>query len=163
MSKGMIIIGYQGIGKSTIAGWNKCIDLESWNFFIGEKRSEYWWIPYCRIALSLADQGYTVFVSGHKEVYECLVLMDRIRIVIICPTRTLKDQWIEKLQIRYDTTELLKDYKALMNAKESYDNSIVELCSCGLPVIQISAMDYNLKNYVYYLQQKLKKDDKVRN
>lgn len=28
----MIYIGYQGIGKSSISGKNKCIDLESENF-----------------------------------------------------------------------------------------------------------------------------------
>ena len=159
MSKGMIIIGYQGIGKSTIAGWNKCIDLESGNFFVRGHRRDDWYIPYCQIAMDLAEQGYTVFVSGHKVVYEYLI-GSSCKVVIICPPRTLNDQWIEKLQIRYDTTGLLKDYKALMNAKESYDDNIVEMCSCGLPVIQINAMDYNLKDYVYRLQQEAKNSEK---
>lgn len=167
LSKGLIILGYQGIGKSTLGGWSKCIDLESGNFFVGNERAENWYIPYCQIAISLANQGYSVFVSSHREVREFFSeasLPENVGgVAVICPGRTLRDEWIEKLQIRYDNSKLLKDYKALMNAKERFDDNIVELCSCGLKVMQINAMDYNLKNYVYYLQQKLKKDDKVRN
>ena len=47
----------------------------------------------------------------------------------------------------------MKDYKALMNAKERFADNIVELCSCGLPVMQINTMDYDLKNYVYWQRQ----------
>ena len=72
MTKGLVIIGYQGIGKSSLAGWNKCIDLESGNFFVGNKRADDWYIPYCQTALNIANQGYTVFVSSHKEVREFL-------------------------------------------------------------------------------------------
>ena len=35
--KGLIICGYPGIGKSSIAGWNNCIDLESSYFSRDEK------------------------------------------------------------------------------------------------------------------------------
>lgn len=161
MTKGLVIIGYQGIGKSSLAGWNKCVDLESGNFFVGNKRADDWYIPYCQTALNIADQGYTVFVSSHKEVRELLSTVplpeNVARVVVICPRRTLRDEWIKRLQERYDRTQLAKDYKALMNAKERFADNIVELCSCGLPVMQISAMDYNLKNYVYWQQQNAKK------
>lgn len=161
MTKGLVIIGYQGIGKSSLAGWSKCVDLESSNFFVGNKRADDWYIPYCQTALNIADQGYTVFVSSHKEVREFMStvpLHENVsRVVVICPRRFMRDVWIERLQERYDRTQLVKDYKALMNAKERFEDNIVELCSCGLPVVQISAMDYNLKNYVYMLQQEAKK------
>jgi uncharacterized protein involved in tolerance to divalent cations len=164
MTKGIIIIGYQGIGKSALGGWSKCIDLESGNFFIGDKRADDWYIPYCQTALNIANQGYTVFVSSHKEVREYLAtvpLMENIAIVVVmCPRRTMRDEWIERLQDRYNRTQLHKDYKALMNAKERYDENIAELHNCGLPVIQVGAMDYNLKDYVYMLQQKVKKKQK---
>lgn len=56
----MIFIGYQGIGKSTLAGYNRYIDLESGNFWINGKRDENWYIPYCNIAEHLSEQGYRV-------------------------------------------------------------------------------------------------------
>jgi len=161
MTKGFVIIGYQGIGKSSLSGWSKCIDLESGNFFVGNKRADDWYIPYCQTALDIADQGYTVFVSSHKEVREFLSTVplpeNVARIVVICPRRTLRDEWIKRLQERYDRTQLAKDYKALMNAKERFTDNIIELCSCGLPIILINAMDYNLKDYVYWLQQNVER------
>ena len=100
MTKGLVIIGYQGIGKSSLAGWNKCIDLESGNFFVGNKRADDWYIPYCQTALNIANQGYTVFVSSHKEVREFLStapLPENVaRVVVICPRRTLRDEWIKR-------------------------------------------------------------------
>ena len=65
----MVIVGYQGIGKSTLAkNRNGFIDLESSNFFVNGERSPDWYIPYCEIALDLSKQGYDVFVSSHKVV-----------------------------------------------------------------------------------------------
>lgn len=56
---GQIVVGYQGVGKSTLAYHNRSvIDLESSNFFVDGKRDEKWYIPYCNIARSLARQGY---------------------------------------------------------------------------------------------------------
>ena len=161
MNKGLVIIGYQGIGKSSLAGWSKCVDLESGNFFMGDKRADDWYIPYCQTALHIANQGYTVFVSSHKVVVNFLKsvpLPENVhRVVVFCPSRTMRDEWIERLQKRYDRTQLAKDYKALMNAKGRFEDNIDELVNCGLSVIQPAAMDYNLKNYVYYLQQRAKK------
>lgn len=37
MKKGLIICGYSGVGKSSIAGWNNCIDLESSYFRVPKK------------------------------------------------------------------------------------------------------------------------------
>ena len=64
----MIISGYQGIGKSSLAGKNNCIDLESGNFWVDGKRADDWYKPYCQIANHLSQQGYTVFVSSHEVV-----------------------------------------------------------------------------------------------
>lgn len=158
MQKGLIIIGYQGIGKSSLAGYNNCIDLESGNFWIGDKRADDWYIPYCQITIDLANQGFTVFTSSHKVVYEYLStcpLPENVgAVVVFCPRRSMKDEWIEKLQKRYDRTGLEKDYKALMNAKDRFEENIVELCSSGLPVIQPNAMDYVLYDYVVYARNK---------
>lgn len=161
MRKGLVIIGYQGIGKSSIAGWRKCIDLESGNFFVGGNRAGDWYIPYCQTALNLANQGYTVLVSSHREVREFLRTAPRpenvAAVVAFCPRTTMRDEWIERLRQRYARTGLEKDYRALANAEERFAENIMEIVGCGLPVYQPAAMDYNLKDYVYLLQQKAKK------
>ena len=150
--KGLIMIGYQGIGKSSCAGKNDCIDLESGNFWIGDERSEDWYIPYCQIAMNLADQGYTVFVSSHKVVREQLASMPLLpnvgKVVVFCPESRFKKEWIQRLQDRYDKTGLVKDYKALMNAKDRYTETIRKLFDSGFPVYYPAWMDYDLMDYV---------------
>ena len=153
MVKGLVIIGYQGIGKSTIAGkMGGCIDLESGNFWIGEHRSDDWYIPYCQTALSIANQGYTVLTSSHAVVVDFMKsvpLPENVAsVVVMCPSRTMKDEWIKRLAERYHKTGLHKDYKALMNAIDRFDENIVELCGCGLPVYQFNTMDYDLGGYI---------------
>lgn len=151
--KGIIIVGYQGIGKSSFANpENRAIDLESGNFWVGIERYGNWYIPYCQIAMNLANQGYIVFTSSHKVVVDHLRYMPLLEnvgnIVVICPTRSLREKWIEKLKERYETTNLEKDRKAYLNAVDRFDENIVELASCGLPVYQPLAMDYKLSDYV---------------
>lgn len=151
--KGLIVIGYQGVGKSSCAGRNGCIDLESSNFKIGGSRHDDWYIPYCNIAMDVADQGYTVFTSSHKVVYEHFVscpLPENVgKVVVFCPAARYKDEWIDRLQKRFDRTGLDKDYCALMNAKDRYVANIHELVRCGLPVYQPACMDYDLMEYVH--------------
>lgn len=152
--KGLIMIGYQGIGKSSCAGKENCIDLESGSFWIGNHRAEDWYIPYCNTALCLASQGYTVFTSSHKVVVDFLKsvhLMANIgKVVVFCPEGRHRKEWIARLQERYDRTGLNKDYKALMNAKERYTENIIWLVNCGLPVYQPGwPIDYDLMDYVH--------------
>lgn len=152
MGKGLIIIGYQGIGKSSCGGWNDCIDLESSCFRVGEERADNWYLPYCQTAMHLANQGYTVFTSSHKEVRETLKtmpLMENVgKVVVFCPTLQMENEWIEKLEERYTRTKLDKDYRALMNTKERFEDNIRELEECGLPVYNPFYPVYDLRNYV---------------
>lgn len=151
-NKGLIVIGYQGIGKSTHAGNDNCIDLESSNFYVLGKRDDNWFIPYCHIAIHLANQGYTVFVSSHKEIRDYLrtaYLPDNVgNVCVFCPATFMKEDWIAKLEDRYSQTKLTKDYRAMMNAKERYTENILELMNSGFPVYQPSSMDYDLKSYI---------------
>lgn len=157
--KGVIIIGYQGIGKSSLGGRNNCIDLESGNFFIGDKRADDWYIPYCQTALSLSEQGFTVFVSSHKVVVDFLKdvpLPENVSgVVIFCPQLWMKDEWIKRLEARYSRTGLRKDEKALLNARERYTEDIIELFASGLPVFQPYALDYDLNDYVDEIRSKV--------
>ena len=153
----MIIIGYQGIGKSTLAGKNNCIDLESGNFWFHDVetyqkvRHNDWYIPYCNIANHLSEQGYIVFTSSHEVVREELK-KSKEKIYVVFPSIKLKDKWIEKLEDRYNQTGLDKDYKALMNAKDRYEENIEELRKCGLSVFEILDMDYSLDEIVRFLE-----------
>ena len=161
----MVIIGYQGIGKSTLAGVNKFIDLESGNFWIDSLdndylanletpfRENYWYIPYCKIALHLSQQGYLVFTSSHKIVRNTFKkLMGRYpdeKIAVCYPSLNLKGFWIDRLQKRYNMTQLTKDYKALMNTKEMYDDNIKDLMEEDKFLhIPLTSTFYNLKEII---------------
>ena len=123
----MIVIGYQGIGKSTLAGRdNKFIDLESSNFWVDGKRADDWYKPYCQIAEHLSEQGYIVFTSSHEVVRKQLKNSSE-QVVVAYPSIELKDEWIDKLEERYAKSKLEKDYKALMNAVDRYEENIKEL------------------------------------
>ena len=142
----MIVIGYQGIGKSSLAGRDhKFIDLESGNFWVDGKRAEDWYKPYCRIAEHLSQQGYIVFTSSHEVVRNQLKDSKEV-VVLVYPSLELKNMWIDKLENRYRSTGLEKDYKALMNAKDRFDDNIRELADDKFNFkIELSNVDYDLE------------------
>lgn len=138
----MIYVGYQGIGKSSIGGTNKYIDLESGNFWIDGKRDENWYKIYVNIAENLNDQGYDVLLSSHAVVRDELKERN-IPFTCVYPRLNLRDQWIERLLHRYNITLQEKDYKALCNAIKEYDSNITDL-SQEENTIEINSMDYEL-------------------
>ena len=152
----MIIVGYQGIGKSTLAkNGNGFIDLESSNFFINGVRSPDWYIPYCKIALNLSAQGYDVFVSSHQVVRTYLADHHTQDLVIACPSKDLKDEWTAKLADRYQATNLDKDFKAWKNAVVRYDENIDELLNqYGFDYcVVIDSMNYDLESMLNGLKE----------
>lgn len=140
----MIIIGYQGIGKSTLSNEDvNYIDLESGNFWIDGKRADDWYKPYCKIAEHLSCQGYRVFVSSHECVRN--TLKDSNEQVVCCvPAVNLKEQWIERLKKRYESDQSDKNYKAYMNAVDRYEDNIKEIEFSGFPIVILTSMDYDL-------------------
>ncbi len=135
----MIIIGYQGIGKSTLTKKDmRFIDLESSCTWVNGKRSDDWYVVYCNFAEDLSRQGHTVFVSSH-EVVRNQLKTSKEEVYVCCPALDLKDDWIQRLQARYERTKLEKDYKALMNAKDRYSENIQELLGSGFPVLLIQS------------------------
>lgn len=145
----MIVIGYQGIGKSTIAGSDNYIDLESGNFWVDGRRDPEWYKPYCQIALHLHKQGYTVLLSSHEVVREYLKQIepyeDRLATFVCYPDTWLKNAWINKLRERYVETQLDKDYKAWQNAEARFAENIDELAHSGFKKIILETMKYSLK------------------
>ena len=156
----LIIVGYQGIGKSTVAkNVDGFIDFESSCFFVDGKRSEDWYIAYCQCAINIADQGYTVFVSSHKAVRDylsSLPLPKDVSIVTISPDISLKDDWILKLDTRYKATGLDKDFKAFANANVSYDSNVKDIQeSSGFTHVIITNIKYDLQDIISTLEKVL--------
>ena len=150
----MIIIGYQGIGKSTLANKSKqYIDLESSSFWYKHTdeggdllRWPNWYDIYCNIAEHLSQQGYDVFVSSHEPVRKRLQKSNEY-VVAICPSIELESEWIDKLHTRYINSCLEKDYKAWKNAVDRYAENIEEiLIDCK--TIIIHDMNYNLEELI---------------
>lgn len=165
--KGLIIIGYQGIGKSSIAGKDGCIDLESSNFYVNEKRDPYWYIPYTNIAMDLANQGYTVFTSAHACVaheFKLQYLLGNAKIkyqnignIVVVRPKACQDWkyvWIERLRKRYERTSLTKDYRALMDAESHFFENMKQLDCHGFDVYTPDSLDYDLYDYVKIIRER---------
>ena len=100
----MIIIGYQGIGKSSATNlMDNTIDLESSNFFhpVTKVRPNDWYEYYCNIAEDLSMQGNVVFTSSHEVVRKRLT-GSYFTIVYIYPGLEMEDVWIDRLERRYN-------------------------------------------------------------
>jgi len=150
----VIIIGYQCIGKTSAAGVQSgCIDLESSNFWHNGGRPDDWYIYYCNIAVDLSKQGFTVFTSSHKEVRDYLLkYIDETMIVCVYPEKWLRDLWLERLEHRYKSDPSEKNYKALANAKDRFEDNVAEMEDSGHLYYGISDMDYDLLDIVQYLR-----------
>ena len=138
----MIYCGYQGIGKSTLGGKFNIIDLESGNFWVNNVRVNEWYAIYANMAQHLSNQGFIVFTASHK-IFRDYLNEQGIEFTTISPSVDLKDEWIKRLEERYNITKLDKDYKALMNAKEKYEENVLDLQSEKNALI-INRMDYSL-------------------
>ena len=133
--KGLIVIGYPGIGKTTVANSNRpysnIIDLDSSLFDIGDDKIENWHVVYCKVAVKLASRGFIVLVSCHNEVQKELgyyaVNRDDITVVSITPHPLLKDQWISKLRDRYLKDRTKHNEKAWARADQFYATDICAL------------------------------------
>ena len=146
--RGLIIIGYQGIGKSTYACQEtRCIDLESSNFKINGNRQPDWYIIYCKIAISLAKQGYVVFTSSHKQVINEFASQPKDNgydIIIVAPSKAIGDSWIDRLRMRYEMNPTIKNKIAWKDAENNFYEEIDYLMhDAPFPIILIN----DIKNH----------------
>ena len=124
-----IVIGYQGVGKSTMCRkHNDCIDLESSSFWFKDennnpKRWDYWAEIYGNIAEHLSRQGNIVCTASHYVVRERLKNTAE-DVAIVVPALELRDKWVKRLYYRYLESVTEKDYKAWMNAGDRYGQDI---------------------------------------
>ena len=147
-----IIIGYQGIGKSTLANSKTgFIDLESSHFRVNGVRPDDWYKAYCNIALYLSRQGYDVFMSSHAVVQKRLSETNSTgeKIIVCYPAKALREAWTKKLQERHEKTQLDKDFRAWKNAEDRYEANIQELIDdaekYGFVKAEIASADYKLE------------------
>lgn len=150
---GMIVIGYQGIGKSTLANdttHDNIIDLESSMFKINGQRDGNWERIYCRIAVSLAKQGNVVFISSHKEVRNELAIFTYVcPMVTITPALYLESEWISRLRERYESNPSEKNLAAYENAKACYEGNIIDIRSNSLfDHIELRDINYLLEDVI---------------
>lgn len=152
----MIVIGFQGIGKSSLARTaNNVIDLESGCFWNGNYRPDDWYVYYCNVAIDLSSQGNTVFTSSHQVVRDYLASLPKNELIAVCyPSLKLKDEWIEKLRIRYEQTKLPKDEKAWERAALCYEADIKDLMASPFDKIEINTMFYDLHQLIRDYQEK---------
>lgn len=151
---GVIFIGYQGIGKSSVCNqYDDYIDLESSCFRLENGyRPDDWFKYYVNIAFDLAAQGKRVFVSSHEvvrdEIASKIANYKNITIVVVFPHVKLKDDWIDRLEQRYIKNPTKKNKLALLNAKDSFEQNIFDLTRYSLEnkfiAFLINEIDYDL-------------------
>jgi len=145
----VIVIGYQGIGKSTFCQNSnsfRYIDLESRNTKVRGIRYECWADVYANFALDLSSQGYTVFVSSHKQLQDILSKTETEEYIIsVFPAKELKQEWLDRLEKRWEDTRLDKDYVAWKDAVKNFDDEIDILMSNEkIKPYPITDMNYSL-------------------
>lgn len=137
----MIIIGYPGIGKSTLGGSHNYIDLESSNF---SKDNENWYEDYCNVAEDLSRQGFKIFVSSHEIVQKRLLNSEED--VIACfPIEKLYEEWAKRLSERFRKDPSKKNENAAMFIYKFGKTAIASLRKAGFDNVEIKSMDYNLR------------------
>lgn len=146
----MIIVGFPGIGKSTLSRGigGKYLDLESSMFAVNKKKIDNWEIPYTRVAEYLSRKGFDVFVSSDEDVTRALEHSSEI-VVMCVPSINLRDEWIARLKKRARDSQLTKDKNAVRHVSINYKKDIENLHALAeeyqFPIIVLQSMDYDLK------------------
>ena len=144
-----IIIGFPCIGKTMCSKTNKdFIDLESSNFVINGVKSDDWYKIYCNIAVDLA-KNHNVFISSHADVRNYMKTMSeniRSSVIVIYPSLSLKDEWIKKMEDRYEKSKLDKDKRAYEYISKCYDEAVTDIMQdTSFGKIELK----NNANYIY--------------
>ena len=151
-SRGCIILGYPGVGKTTLSRRiTHCIDLESSLFSVNSATNPEWYKAYCSIAIASASAGNIVFVSSHKQVQDYLghmyfnSLTELNYDIYVCyPDLELADTWAIKLFKRYLKSHSDKDKRAFIRCMDKYQEDITCLKQSKFNHILIKSENYDL-------------------
>lgn len=154
----LIVIGYQGIGKSTLAKRDyRYVDLESSALRHEDGTRAYnWYESYCMMAEWLSKQGYIVFVSSHEKVCDYLNKHCKEPFCAIVPSLSLKDWWLKKLHNRYNDTKDMKDALAYYRAIHWFEQDVTAIKDDIQITKEITTTDYDLARIVDSLYLKTK-------
>ena len=146
----MIIIGYPGVGKTSLAGrYNQYIDLESSNWNSPDNtKPDMWWWSYGKVAEDLSRQGYRVFVSCHPSVQKYFEESNEY-VMVLYPSSELKEEWIKRVADRYERDRSMKNLAALNNVELYYDKQIKSLDDSSFEnKLVLKDMNYTLDNEI---------------
>lgn len=166
----MIIFGYPGIGKTTLAkkgfirsDCHGAIDLESSMFRtdMHPERSVDWYQAYGNIAIDLSNQGFLVFCACHPMIRDYIAKkVPNNNFVIIYPNMNLREDWLYKLRQRYFDTKSDKDLNALEYAEYHYTESIRDLDKQNqFDVITLNEINYDLRKVIERIFNALKEKE----
>ena len=141
----MIVIVYLEIGKSTVSNKNpNYIDFDSSMF----PKEEGWEKDYVERAEALSEQGFTVFVSAHKEVQD-LLINSKEKVIAVYPAVGMRHTWIKKLSERYDKTQFESDKRALERCVECFSFDIARMSNLPFKKIELKqSSGYNLEEMI---------------
>lgn len=146
---GRIIVGFPGVGKSSLKemGW---IDLRSDCFWIGDEdkkiRPEGWYESFCNVAIDLSNQGYDVLVPSHEAIRRYLKFHNQAYTVIY-PDPCLKEKWTEKLKDRYEINPNRETLSAYEAVRDHWDDFMKDLSEEESSLV-IKDMDYSLRDLI---------------
>lgn len=151
----MIMFGYPGIGKTTLATSDKpllsiagrVIDLDS--MFFSDLDDPYWFKRYTNLAEYISKQGYLVMISTHEKVVSSLKKSPEKKLIIV-PSPKIKDKLVERLDKRRQKTNLFKDKKAYLHVKEHFDSDYEMLKKASewpkYDILELDSMNYSLSD-----------------
>lgn len=144
----MIIFGYPGIGKTSIARWDyRFIDLDPSDPLIRwrwPRKKDDWVTDYCNMALMLSKQGYYVLVSTHPNVIRRLASKNE-DYCFVYPDVSIQEEWTNRLKERYLRTPNRSTHNAYVRVRDHMKEDFLQLERLHGKRIVLHSMEYNLK------------------
>lgn len=126
-NNGYIIIGFPGVGKSTVAKDDtRFIDLESSAFMVDDQRSEDWYKTYVNVAVDLTKY-HNVLISSHMAVQNYLATLNYNNVIMVYPDKSLKTVWLKRLSKRYESDPSDKNKRALDYMESNFDTCVDDM------------------------------------
>lgn len=160
----MIIMSIAGVGKTSLrkdpnAIKSNILDLDSSHFkHYPFERDPYWYITYSNQAIDLSNQGYTVLISSHNDVRKYLQDIN-YPYYAIYPIKSLKNDWLKRLQFRYYESHLASDLRSYNKFSENWDTIMDDIWNDNFVsvITPIEDMNYILIDKILQLKSALLK------